>query len=211
VHVRASTDLDDEKLWQRTQNGDADAFEILFDRYCDLIYNFVYRRTASWDAADEAVAVVFAEAWRQRNAVRLHEGSLRPWLLGVATNMLRRRWRSADRAARALGRVHQLQHVEDHADAVIDRLDNERRLHEAIANLASLAEDQREVLLLWAWEHLTYDEMSVALSIPVGTVRSRLSRARLALAERAGTAHAHRASHDDAPRRTAAECFSEGD
>lgn len=209
--MRRSADLEDEELWRRTQNGDTDAFEVLFNRYCDLIYNFVYRRTGSWDAADDAVAGVFAEAWRQRNAVRLHEGSLRPWLLGVATNMLRRTWRSAERSNRALTRVDRVHQIADHADAVIDRIDNDRQLQEVLANLASLPDEQREVLLLWAWEHLSYEEISVALSIPLGTVRSRLSRARLALAHKAGTGRAHRASHGDAQTRTAAECYSEGE
>src|SRR5688500_4753186 len=113
VHVRRSADLEDGELWRRTQEGDADAFEALFGRYCELSYNFVYRRTGSWDAAEDAVAGVFTEAWRQRGSVRLHEGSLRPWLLGVAANMLRRRWRSAERADRALTRAHQVQEVAD--------------------------------------------------------------------------------------------------
>lgn len=202
--------VDDNELWRRAQLGDGVAFAALFERYCDLIYNFAYRRTGSWDAADEAVAVVFAEAWRQRDVVRLHELSLRPWLLGVAGNVVRRRWRSLDRSARAIGRLQHSGITEDHADEVAQRVDDERRLARVLDELEGMKEDHREVLLLWAWEELSYDEISLVLEIPVGTVRSRLSRARAALASHEGTATRHRAFGGDASARPPLECYGEG-
>lgn len=209
--MRPTAQLDDDELWRRTQAGDTAAFAVVFDRYCDLIYNFVFRRTASWDTADDAVGVVFSEAWRQRQSIRLLEGSMRPWLLGVAANLVRRRWRSHERAARAMARLGQQLVIEDHAVDVIRRIDDERRLAHVLRRLDALPHDQREVLLLWVWEELSYDEIAVALGIPVGTVRSRLSRARVALGRSDGTTATRRASSGDASTRAAAmECHGEG-
>lgn len=191
---------DDGSLWGQVLAGNAGAFARLFDRYCDVVYNAVYRRTGSWDAAEEAVAVVFLEAWRQRDRIVLHHGSLRPWLLGVAANVAKRWWRSNERTGRALERV-QLVDGPDHATDVVERIDDQCQLQQVLHRISDLSEAHRDVLLLWAWEELTYEEISVALDVPAGTVRSRLNRARRALAAvPGGTGIPHRASHCDVRR-----------
>ncbi|HEX2047168.1 MAG TPA: RNA polymerase sigma factor [Acidimicrobiales bacterium] len=157
------------------------AFEVLFERYSDFVYNFAFRRTGSWSEAEEVVEIVLLELWRQRDRVVLKHGSLRPWMCGVALNCIRRSSRSRDRQHRAFGRVAAGETIEDPADAVVSRLDDEVRMTELLVALEALPVPQREVLTLFVWEELSYEEIASALDLPVGTVRSRLSRARAAL------------------------------
>lgn len=187
----------DEALWRAICIGDAVAFERLFDRYCDLLYNFAFRRTARWDLAEEIVGLVFLEAWRQRDRVTTLNGSLKPWLLGVAANQIRRVWRQHERRERVRRRLHVVDTAEDHSAHVADRIDDERRIRAVLDLVDQLPEIQREILLLWAWEDLTYEEIAEALAVPIGTVRSRLSRAREHLRESEGMRRAHSLHSDD--------------
>lgn len=165
-------------LWERVSEGDSAAFAEMFDEHSDLIYNFAFRRTGSWEAAEEIVSTVFLEAWRQRATVTDHGGSIRPWLLGVALNLIRRHWRQTDRQRRAsLRLVSEHTHL-DHASDVADRLDAEQAMSRILEKLERIPDDQREVVQLWAWEGLSYDKIAAVLEVPVGTVKSRLHRAR---------------------------------
>lgn len=192
------TKEDDERLWALARGGIAEAFGELFERHCDLVYNFAFRRTGSWDAAEEAAATAFLEAWRQRDRIELFQGSLRPWLLGVTNNIVRRGWRTTDRANRALERLAVVEQAPDHSSRVVAQIDGQRRLLAVLRRVEGLPEAQRDVLLLWAWEQLSYDEIAVVLGIPMGTVRSRLNRARSALSYLdEGTGLHRRASQTD--------------
>src|SRR5918911_2622895 len=96
----------DAELWSRALAGDHDAFGDLFDRHSRSIYNFCFRRTADWAAAEDLVATVFLEAWRKRGSVKVGpDGSLLPWLYGVALNLLRNRRRAQRRLVSALHRL----------------------------------------------------------------------------------------------------------
>lgn len=183
----------DARDWPLVVDGDPVAFERVFDRHADLIYRFVRRRTGDPDLAEEVVSQAFLEAWRQRKRIRLLDGSLRSWLLGVASNLVKRHWRSLDRRKRAIGRLPLPGPVLDHADEVADRTDGQRRLQTLGTQLERMPRKQVEVLLLWAWEELSYDEIAQALDIPVGTVRSRLARARKRLNTGEGTTTEDRA------------------
>ncbi len=180
--MNARAQPDDTAAWARARDGDADAFGELFERHCDRVYNFAARLTGSWADADDIVSVVFLEAWRQRDRIVLCHGSLRPWLLGTARNVVRRRWRTAARGGRAFALLRsRTARDEEFTDDIDAKLDAQRRLDEVLHQVAALPEVQREVLILSAWEGLTYEEIAVALRLPIGTVRSRLSRARAAL------------------------------
>lgn len=167
--------------WQRVREGDSAAFAELFDEHSDWIYNVVFRRTGSWEAAEEIVSSVFLEAWRQRGTATDHEGSIRPWLLGVALNLTRRYWRQADRQRRATLRLAADGAQQDHASDVVDLIDAEQTMSRILEGLERIPDDQREVVQLWAWEELSYAEIAAVLGVPVGTVKSRLHRARDAL------------------------------
>jgi RNA polymerase sigma-70 factor (ECF subfamily) len=184
---------DDSGDWPLVVEGDQLAFGKVFDRHADLVYRFVARRTGDRDVAEDVTAQVFLEAWRQRSSIQLFDGSLRSWLLGVAANLVRRHWRSADRASRAIGRLRPPDPVADPSIEATERLDGERELRRLASRINALPAPQAEVLMLWAWEQLTYEEIAAVLGVPVGTVRSRLSRARAHLNGAGGTRFRDRA------------------
>lgn len=169
----------------RVRNGDPDAFAELFDACALAVYNHAFRLTADWSLAEDVMSTTFMEAWRRRASVEAEGGSLRPWLLGIATNVARSHHRSNRRyriAASAAAAAHAAEErVEDHADETAGRLDDRRRINATLAALSLLRRPEREVLTLCLWEGLEYAEAARALGIPVGTVRSRLSRARARL------------------------------
>jgi RNA polymerase sigma-70 factor (ECF subfamily) len=147
------------------------AFAAIFDRHFDIVHGHLARRVGP-DHADDLTANTFVVAFERRATFRAQAGvSARPWLFGIATNLMRNEWR-AER--RALGAVVALGAVGRDTGAEPSTLG----LGDA---LAALDADHRDVLALHAWEGFSYEEMAVALGIKVGTVRSRLSRARTRL------------------------------
>jgi RNA polymerase sigma-70 factor (ECF subfamily) len=161
--------------------GDGHALGELFDRHADRIYTYCFRRTASWAVAEDATSTVFLEAWRSRERSVVHDETELPWLYGIATNVCRNLTRSQRRHLVALRRLPRPPHGPDHADEVADRIDSERAMACIVAELGSLPERDREVIALVVWSGLTYEQTAQALGCPVGTVRSRLSRARARL------------------------------
>jgi RNA polymerase sigma-70 factor (ECF subfamily) len=170
----------DRELWASAAGGEPDAFGALFERHGRAVYNYCFRRTADWAVAEDLSSVVFLEAWRRRKDVRLHGESLLPWLYGIATNVLRNRSRSRRRYRAALERIPR-GHEPDFADDIADRLGDEQQMRDVLVAVRSLPKRDQEVLALCVWSELTYEEAAVALDLPVGTVRSRLSRARARL------------------------------
>jgi RNA polymerase sigma factor (sigma-70 family) len=182
----------DWELWTRTADGEPAAFGLLFERHGRAVYNYCFRRTADWAAAEDLTSVVFLEAWRRRKEVRPHGESLLPWLYGVATNVLRNRSRSVRRHRAALERIPSA-HEPDFADGVADRLADAEQMRHVLAAIRVLPKRDREVLALCVWSELTYEEAAIALDLPVGTVRSRLSRARSRLRDEAEISRQRRA------------------
>jgi RNA polymerase sigma factor (sigma-70 family) len=157
-----------------------DGFGTLFERHARVIYNYCFRRTADWAAAEDLTSVVFLEAWRKRQSVRLYGETALPWLYGVATNVLRNSARSLRRHRAALERMP-TGHEPDFADDAAERLDDEARMRAVLESYSELPRRDQEVLALCVWSELSYEEAAVALGVPVGTVRSRLARARTRL------------------------------
>ncbi|MGN9809939.1 RNA polymerase sigma factor [Micromonospora sp. BQ11] len=172
------TRADDGELWRRARQGEAECFGVLFDRHGEAVRALCARRTGSSDAADDLVSIVFLEAWRRRGEVELVDGNALPWLYGIARRTMQHRWRTALRHRRALERLTPAPATPDHADEVAGRLDDDRHLARLRAALERLRPPDRDVLLLCVWQGLSYAEAAVALGVRVGTVRSRLSRAR---------------------------------
>jgi RNA polymerase sigma-70 factor (ECF subfamily) len=171
-------------LWTSAQAGDADAFGRLFQRHSTLVYNYCFRRIGDWAAAEDLVSVVFLEAWRRRGSVRPELG--RAWLFGIANNVVRNRRRAYRRHRSALDRLGLPEPEPDFAGETDARLDDERFAKQLIADLERLPRRAQEVLLLCDGVGLSYEEAAFALRAPVGTVRSRLSRARRRMRELAG-------------------------
>lgn len=149
----------------------ADAFHELFDRHFRPVHRYLARRVGA-DRADDLASQTFTVAFTRRATFRPEARDGRPWLLGIATNLLMNERRAEQRSLEAVARI-QAQPLRPAAELANDGLD-----HEVAASLAELDPDQRDVLLLYAWGELSYEEIASALAIPVGTVRSRMSRAR---------------------------------
>src|SRR5439155_12710089 len=98
-------ELTDAALWQRAAAGETQAFGTIFERHARTVYNYCFRRTGDWSQAEELTAIVFLEAWRRRGQVVLERDEAIPWLLGVATNVLRNLRRSQRRHRAALERL----------------------------------------------------------------------------------------------------------
>jgi len=183
--------ISDRELWAAAvHDGDPDAFGALFDRHGRAIYNHLFRRCADWSAAEDLTSVVFLEAWRMRHRVELDRESALPWLLGVATKVVLNHRRGLRRYRAALSRVpipeigaSASAGVQDFADDLVERVAAESEMRLILALVKRLPERDRQVLELCAWDGLNYEEAALVLCVPVGTVRSRLSRARKRLRE----------------------------
>jgi RNA polymerase sigma-70 factor (ECF subfamily) len=168
----------DNELWERAVAGDRGCFGALFERHARRVYNHCFRLTASWADAEELTSATFLEAWRRRHDVRPRHDTALPWLLGVANNLVRNHRRSRGRYHAALARLPRVAAVPDTADDVAGRLADEAQMRGVLELFARLPERHQEVLALCAWAGLTYEQAADVLGVPVGTVRSRLARAR---------------------------------
>lgn len=172
----------DGDLWSRSRVGDRDAFGALFERHANAICNYCFRRAGSWATAEDLLSIVFLEAWR-RHDKELPPDKALPWLYGIATNVIRNQRRSERRYAAALSRMPRVEPEPDFARRVAERLDDERQAQQALAFLGRLPKREQDVYVLCAVEQLAYEDVALALGLPIGTVRSRLSRARARLRE----------------------------
>jgi RNA polymerase sigma factor (sigma-70 family) len=155
---------------------EASRFGEIFDRHFAEIDRYLARRVGT-ALADDLAAETFVIAFRSRGRYDPRVADARPWLFGIAANLARRHWRTERRRPAAYARTG-VDPIDDDAADVERRVDAVAAAAELAAVLASLSAVEREVLLLFAWADLSRDEISTALRIPVGTVRSRLSRAR---------------------------------
>ncbi len=173
--------MDDRDLWNRASEGDEAAFSELFERHAEAVWNHAYRLTGSWTAAEDLTSNTFLTAWRRRAEVTLVRDSALPWLYTVAGNAARDEHRGARRRLRLLRKVPDPPVVSDHADAVAERLDGERRLREIVAVVRTLPKAQREVVELCLLAELSAADAAALLSVAEVTVRAHLSRARARL------------------------------
>ncbi len=158
-------------------------FATLFDRHYDSVHRYLARRVG-WDIADDLSAETFTTAFDVRRRYDIHRPDARPWLFGIATHLVSHHRRSEGRRLRAYARLDPPIDGDGGltgAEARLDAADMAPVIAEALARLAAR---DRDVVLLFAWADLRYEEIAVALGIPVGTVRSRLNRARQQLRER---------------------------
>jgi RNA polymerase sigma-70 factor (ECF subfamily) len=162
----------------RIRAGDEGAFAVLFREHGKAVYNHCFRLTGDWSVAEDCASLVFLEAWRLRGKAEPHGGSLLPWLLGITTFTVHRRRRTSRRHRALMDRLPAPGLVPDIADEIAGRLDDQERIASVAQAVARLSRTDREVLALCVWSGLDYAAAAAALGVPVGTVRSRLSRAR---------------------------------
>ncbi|MEU3750745.1 MULTISPECIES: RNA polymerase sigma factor [Streptomyces] len=162
----------------RFRAGDPAALGEAYDEHARVLYHYAFRVCGDRAAAEDVVSATFLEAWRCRGKVHADGGTLRPWLLGIATNIMRGAAREARRRDAALARLPERGVLPDFADDVLARMTDGEQVRAARAALGRLRRREREVFTLVVWAGLDYAAAGEALGVPVGTVRSRLSRAR---------------------------------
>ncbi|MEU6198370.1 RNA polymerase sigma factor [Streptomyces sp. NPDC047061] len=208
-------------LRDRIRAGDPEAFAELFGAHAQAVYGHAARLSADRGTAEDVVSLTFLEAWRLREKLRPEAAAsdgdadvpdgdgLRPWLYGIATNVLRNTRRTARRHGAALARLPDRaadrDTLPDFADDLVGRMEQAERLAAARTALGRLRRAEREVFALCVWSGLSYAAAAEALGVPTSTVRSRLARARqrlraLSEAELARRASAgRRAGHPEEP------------
>ncbi len=151
-------------------------FATIFDRHFPVVHGYLSRRVGV--LADDLASETFLLAFRGRTSYVPGRAPVRAWLFGIATNLVRRHARDEERRYRAFGRAAGHLEATTELGEVAGRVDARALRSELAEALAALPGEERDVLLLWTYPQLSYAEISVALDIPVGTVRSRLHRAR---------------------------------
>ncbi|MFE6984541.1 RNA polymerase sigma factor [Streptomyces griseus] len=192
--------MEHNEVRERIRAGDREAFADLYDRYAAAVHRHAARLTGDLSAAEDVMSETFLAAWRTRDQVRAEGGPLGPWLLGIATNKARNHRRGVGRRLAFLARQPKPEETADFAEASAERLDHRRELAAVRAVLDRLRGPEREVLALHVWAGLDYAQTADALGVPVGTVRSRLSRARKRLRALADERLAQEAREAQGPR-----------
>lgn len=156
-------------------------FEDIFDRHYEIVRAYAQRRLGM-DDGEEIAAATFEQAFIQRARFddRTSE-TARPWLIGIANNLVRSHLRHARVERRHVPVSISISMPE--AEPNLDAIDAQRRIPDINAALSELSEQDRETFLLVVLGELSYAEVATILSVPVGTVRSRVNRARGALRE----------------------------
>jgi RNA polymerase sigma factor (sigma-70 family) len=151
----------------------ATTFAVLFDRHYRALHRFLLARIGA-TLAEDLASETFTIAFRRRFAYDLSRADAAPWLYGIAVNLLREQRRTEERRLRAYARSSpHNEWSETHDDYGLDKT--------VAAALLELRIDDRNLILLHAWARLSYEEIATALGLPLGTVRSRLSRTRAKL------------------------------
>jgi RNA polymerase sigma factor (sigma-70 family) len=153
-------------------------FAVIYDRHVEEIYRYLAGRLDR-EAADDLTAETFLTAFRKRHTFDPERGSVRPWLYGIATNLVARHNRGLSRMLAAFRRAPAAETtVVGPEDRVPTKVDAAGVRGPLAAALAGLSAGDRDVLLLVALAGLSYEEVAESLGIPYGTVGSRLNRAR---------------------------------
>jgi RNA polymerase sigma factor (sigma-70 family) len=179
-----SSEPSDAELWSDARTTNPAPFGELFERHADRIFRHCRYQVDSVEEAEDLVMVVFAEAWRRRNDVAFDTGrSVLPWLLAVANNAIRNRRRSIRRHKNLLAKLPPLEIEEDHSERVAEQVDTASDGQHVLKAFRQLRATEQDVLVLCIWQGASYEDAALALGIPAGTVKSRLSRARQRLRE----------------------------
>jgi RNA polymerase sigma factor (sigma-70 family) len=151
-------------------------FTTIYLEHAATVYRYCLRRCGTSQEAEELTALVFVECWKGRHKLNRYDGPPAAWLLGIATNLMRNSFRSRRRRNAALARLQHDAEATDVSDDTIRRvtdLAHEPRITEAVNGLPR---HQRDVVALCLLAGLSSNDAATALGVPVGTVKSRLSR-----------------------------------
>ena len=161
--------------------GDPEAFGLIYDRHAATLLRFLGRRAGA-KVAEGLVGELFRIAFARRKTFDASRASALPWLYGIGSNLLAKHRRGEARWLRASARMAAgIEATDRRASAAA--LDARLLLPRVADAIEALPDDERKALLLFAWEELPYQSVAEALELPIGTVRSRLNRARARLRE----------------------------
>ena len=184
---------DDEKtLIEKSRRGDAAAFDKLVRGYERTIYNTAYRLSGSYDDASDISQEAFVRAWNNLKSFR-GDSAFSTWMHRIVTNVfLDDRKKKRSRPTRSLDEVMDLdessvtRQFEDPSPSPQYLLEGEERQHFLQQAINQLSEAQRVMVVLYHVQGLSYEEIAEITQLPMGTVKSRLNRARLALRDLLG-------------------------
>jgi RNA polymerase sigma factor (sigma-70 family) len=194
IRAREQDAVDDASVVEQSL-AEPELFSTVFDRHARTIRHYLARRVGS-QLAEDLTGETFLIAFDRRRRYDLTHRDALPWLYGIASNLLHQHRRAEVRQYRALARTGVDPVLDNHADSVSARVAAEALTRQLAAALARLSAGERDVLLLLAWAGLHYDEIAHSLGIPVGTVRSRLHRARVKVRAAMGGADPTRTSEE---------------
>lgn len=179
-----AADLTDATIIGRSVRA-PECFGVIFDRHVTEVHRYLSRRTGS-NTADGLVGDVFRIAFENRSRYGTDRPSALPWLYGIAANVLRQHRRTEHRRLRLVDKLTVAATGRNAQEGEAARSRARDDVAIVVEVLAELPEVEREAVLLYAWEDLSYEDIAAAQDVPVGTVRSRLNRARRRIRERIG-------------------------
>ena len=160
---------------------DPETFGLIYDRHAATLLRFLGRRAGA-EVAEGLIGELFRIAFERRKTFDVSRTTALPWLYGIGSNLLLKHRRGEARRLRASARMAAASEAVDRRASA--RAFNARLLFPRVADaIEALPDGEREALLLFAWEDLSYQSVAEALELPIGTVRSRLNRARAQLRE----------------------------
>jgi RNA polymerase sigma-70 factor (ECF subfamily) len=184
---KSETHISDEDLIEKFQRGDIYAYELIVKRYKDQLLNFVYRFLGNHEEAEDVVQETFLRVYRNRHAYQ-RVAKFSTWIYTIAGNLARTELRRRNRR-----RIFSLSSmgVEDKEYEISDDvLSPERHTNTVLSEeiiqkeINKLSPKFREVIILRDIQELSYEEISKIIRVPIGTVKSRVNRARLRLQSR---------------------------
>lgn len=166
----------DRDIIRRSRDSPAE-FAALYDRHASVIYRYAARRAGDF-VADDVTSETFLVAFECLDSFDEAREDARPWLFGIATNLLRRHHRAEARLLKAVARSAPREAGADSTDGVAAQVDAAVAMAKLAKRLKAMPAIDRDTLLLYAWADLSYEGIADAMGVPIGTVRSRLNRAR---------------------------------
>ncbi|WP_382304464.1 RNA polymerase sigma factor [Herbiconiux sp. UC225_62] len=177
-----TTPDDEAARWDSARAGDSAAFGAIFDLHRNRVFHQAQRMLPTIHDAEDITAATFLEAWRRRESVRVVDGSVIGWLLVTANYLARNLDRSRRRYRTLLDQMREPDHTVDPADDVADRLDTQSMTGRVRDALSRLSKRDQDIITLCLVQQLSTADAAAVLSVPAGTVKSRLSRAKQRLA-----------------------------
>lgn len=171
----------DFELVDATLSGDTNAYRVLVERYQVRVYRFLLKQVVHTDEAEDLAQETFLQAYRSLASCQ-HEGQFITWLIGIALNVARNHHNRSRSAGAAGDTGDEIDTLLATTGDPVDAAQNLALLRALHRGINGLPQEQRECVTLIALEGLSYEDARLVLGVPVGTIKSRLARARATLA-----------------------------